>query len=83
MTAHASNLRLLVQGMTADQFMVHASSGQRRPPMPWFNVRDMTDDDVKAIYAHLKHLGPGGKPAPTYLPPGQEPKGPFILFPAE
>ena len=82
-TTYASNLRLLVQNMTADQFMVHARSDQRRPPMPWFNVRDMTDDDVKAIYAYLKHLGPGGKPAPAYLPPGQEPKGPFILFPAE
>jgi hypothetical protein len=69
--------------MTADQFMAHARSDQRRPPMPWFNVRDMTDDDVKAIYTYLKHLGPGGKPAPAYLPPGQEPKGPFILFPAE
>ena len=82
-TTYASNLRLLVQNMTADQFMAHARSDQRRPPMPWFNVRDMTDDDVKAIYPYLKHLGPGGQPAPAYLPPGQEPKGPFILFPAE
>jgi mono/diheme cytochrome c family protein len=82
-TTYASNLRLLVQSMTADQFMNHARSDQRRPPMPWFNVRDMTEDDVKAIYAYLKHLGPGGKPAPAYLPPGQEPKGPFISFPAE
>ena len=82
-TTYASNLRLLVQNMTADQFMAHVRSDQRRPPMPWFNVRDMTDDDVKAIYAYLKHLWPGGKPAPAYLPPGQEPKGPFILFPAE
>ena len=82
-TTYASNLRLLVQNMTADQFMAHVRSDQRRPPMPWFNVRDMTDADVKAIYAYLKHLGPGGKAAPAYLPPGQEPKGPFILFPAE
>jgi mono/diheme cytochrome c family protein len=82
-TTYASNLRLLVQNMTEDQFLNHARSDQGRPPMPWFNVRDMTDDDVKAIYAYIKHLGPGGKPAPTYLPPGQEPKGPFIMFPAD
>jgi mono/diheme cytochrome c family protein len=82
-TTYASNLRLLVQSMTADQFVAHARSDQRRPPMPWFNVRDMKDDDVKAIHAYLRHLGPAGKPAPAYLPPGQEPKGPFILFPAE
>jgi mono/diheme cytochrome c family protein len=82
-TTYASNLRLLVQTMTADQFVKHARSDQRRPPMPWFNVRDMSDDDVKAIYAYIKHLGPGGKAAPAYLPPAQEPKGPFIQFPAE
>jgi mono/diheme cytochrome c family protein len=82
-TTYASNLRLLVQNMTADQFVAHARSDQRRPPMPWFNVRDMKDDDVKAVHAYLRHLGPAGKPAPAYLPPGQDPKGPFILFPAE
>jgi mono/diheme cytochrome c family protein len=81
-TTYPSNLRLLVQGMTADQFMKHARSDARRPPMPWFTVRDMTDGDVKAIYAYLKHLGPAGKPAPAYLPPGRTPEGPFVRFPA-
>jgi mono/diheme cytochrome c family protein len=82
-TTYASNLRLLAQTMTEDRFMKRARSEQLRPPMPWFNVRDMTDEDVKAIYAYIKHLGPGGKAAPAYLPPGQEPKGPFIQFPTE
>jgi hypothetical protein len=50
--------------------------------MPWFNLRDMRDADVKAIFAYLKHLGPAGEPAPAYLPPGQEPNGPFVTFPA-
>jgi len=80
-TTYASNLRLLAAGMTEDAFMKHARSPDRRPPMPWFAVRDMTDGDVKAIYAYLKHLGPGGKPAPAYLPPGQEPTGPAVVFP--
>jgi mono/diheme cytochrome c family protein len=81
-TTYPSNLRLLVQNMTADQFMTHARSPQRRPPMPWFALRDMTDADVKAIYAFLKHLGPAGKPAPAYLPPGQQAQGPVVVFPA-
>jgi mono/diheme cytochrome c family protein len=81
-TTYASNLRLLAQTMTADRFMTHARSPERRPPMPWFAMRDMTDADVKAIYAFLKHLGPGGKPAPAYLPPGQQAKGPVVVFPA-
>ncbi|MGV8940329.1 MAG: c-type cytochrome [Lysobacter sp.] len=80
-TTYPPNLRLRVQDLTADQFLVLARS-ELRPPMPWFNLRDMTDRDVKAIYAYLKHLGPAGKPAPPYLPPGKTPAGPFVQFPA-
>lgn len=80
-TTYASNLRLLAKGMTADQFMKLARS-PLRPPMPWFNLRDMRDKDVKAIYAYLKHLGPAGKPAPAYVHPDKKPKGPFVQFPA-
>ena len=80
-TTYAPNLRLSVKDMTADQFVERARS-PLRPPMPWFNLRDMRDGDVKAIYAYLKHLGPAGEPAPAYLPPDQEPKGPYVTFPA-
>ncbi len=52
-----------------------------RPPMPWFNLRAMSDEDLKAIYAYLKHLGPAGQPAPQYVPPSQTPRGPFVQFP--
>ena len=80
-TTYASNLRLLVKDMSADQFVKFARS-EFRPPMPWFNLRDMTDRDVKAIYAYLKHLGPAGQPAPQYLPVDKTPAGPFVQFPA-
>jgi mono/diheme cytochrome c family protein len=79
-TTYPSNLRLLVKEMTADQFMQHARR-ELRPPMPWFNLRDMSDRDVKAIHAYLKHLGPAGQPAPLYVPPDQTPSGPFVQFP--
>jgi mono/diheme cytochrome c family protein len=80
-TTYATNLRLAVKDMTAEQFVERARSSLR-PPMPWFNLRDMRDADVKAIFAYLKHLGPAGEPAPAYLPPGQEPNGAFVTFPA-
>jgi mono/diheme cytochrome c family protein len=79
-TTYAPNLRLSAKDTTADEFVALARS-PLRPPMPFFNLRVMTDADVKAIYAFLKHLGPAGKPAPAYLPPGQEPAGPYIQFP--
>ena len=34
-----------------------------------------------ALYRFVKQLGPEGVAAPAYLPPGQEAKGPFVLFP--
>jgi mono/diheme cytochrome c family protein len=79
-TTYPSNLRLLVKEMTADQFMQHARR-ELRPPMPWFNLRDMSDRDLKAIHAYVKHLGPAGHPAPQYVPPDQTPSGPFVQFP--
>ena len=28
------------------------------PPMPWFNLKDLTDADLKAIWAYLQSLPP-------------------------
>jgi mono/diheme cytochrome c family protein len=78
-TTYASNLRLVAHGMTEDQWLVHARA-QWRPPMPWFAVRDMRDDDVRAIYRYLRHLGPAGSPAPVALPPGQQAPLPHFAF---
>jgi len=80
-TTYATNLRLFMQGMTRDQWVAHAKTMQPRPPMPWFNVRAMTEQDLGAIYAYLRYLGPAGTPAPDYVPPGQKPKGPAVRFP--
>jgi mono/diheme cytochrome c family protein len=80
-TTYAANLRLSAAERTADEF-VALSRSPLRPPMPFFNLRRMTDADVKAIYAYLRHLGPAGQAAPAYVPPDREPAGPFVLFPA-
>jgi mono/diheme cytochrome c family protein len=80
-TTYASNLRLAVKDMTAEQFIARARS-PLRPPMPWFNLVAMRDGDVKAIYAYLKHLGPAGEPAPEFLSPDRTPTGPVVSFPA-
>jgi len=81
-TTYPSNLRLVAQKMTEAQFVARARSSELRPPMPWFNVRDMSDGDVRAIYRYLKFAGPAGEPAPAYVPPDKEPAPPFVQFPA-
>ena len=81
-TTYAPNLRLLADGMTEAQWITMARSLKARPPMPWFNLNLMKENDLKALYAYLRHLGPAGTAAPAYLPPGQEPPPPFATFPA-
>jgi hypothetical protein len=49
--------------------------------MPWFNLPDLSDADLTAIYRCLRHLGPQGAPAPAYVSPNQEPRGPYVQFP--
>lgn len=46
--------------------------GQGRPimpPMPWFAVKGLTDDDLSAVFAYLKSLPPVKNQVPAPLPP--------------
>ena len=49
--------------------------------MPAVNVRQMTDQDLKAVYRYVKSLGPAGNEAPAYVPPDKTPNPPFVQFP--
>ena len=44
------------------------------PPMPWYWYRDMTDDDLKAVFAYLQSLPPINNPIPDPLPPDKIPQ---------
>ena len=43
------------------------------PPMPWQNIREATDDDLKAIFAYLKTIPPIKNNPPEYQPPAGVP----------
>jgi mono/diheme cytochrome c family protein len=78
-TTYASNLRLTVQGMTEADWLVFARS-PRRPPMPWFSLRDMSDADLRDIYRFIKSLGTAGDRTPAALAPGEAPSTPYFVF---
>ena len=80
-TTYPANLRLAMQKLTEDQWVKLAHTAEFRPPMPWFVLHDMTTQDLRAIYRFTRYLGPAGEPAPAFVPPGEEPKGPYVLFP--
>lgn len=39
------------------------------PPMPWPNIAQLTDDDLKAMYAYLRTIPPIANLVPSYQPP--------------
>jgi len=80
-TTYASNLRLLVASLTEEQWVAMAKGLRSRPPMPWFNLNQMKEEDLRALYRFIRSLGPGGSPAPAYVPPEKEPPPPYALFP--
>ncbi|HZP39353.1 MAG TPA: c-type cytochrome [Methylomirabilota bacterium] len=81
-TTYAINLRLHMNGMTEQQWITAARTVRARPPMPWFALRDMSDEDLRAIYRFVRSLGPRGGPAPAYVPPDRTPPAPYVQFPA-
>ena len=80
-TTYASNLRLFMQNLNEQQWVNLARTVEYRPPMPWFSLRAMSNQDLRALYRYVRHLGPAGQPAPAYVPPGEVPKGPHVTFP--
>ena len=81
-TTYPANLRLYMQGLSEDEWVKKAKALVTRPPMPWFALRDMSSDDLRALYRYVRHLGPAGEPAPAYVPPGKAALTPVVLFPA-
>jgi len=80
-TTYASNLRINVHAMSEDEWVKYIKTLKARPPMPWWSTRETTEEDLRAMHAYIKSLGPAGAPAPAYLPPDQAPKPPYIQYP--
>ncbi len=81
-TTYPINLRLYMNGLSEPQWLTLARTLRSRPPMPWFALRDMSDDDLRAIYQFVRSLPPRGDPAPAYVPPDRVPPMPYVQFPA-
>ncbi len=65
---------------TEEQFKIAITKGKFKgiegsrdllPPMPWFNLTNMKDDDIKAVFAYLKSLPPVKNVVPAAIPPGE------------
>jgi cytochrome c553 len=63
-------------GWTADQFIKTMRTGKHLgvgrpilPPMPWYDVAVLTDQDLKALFAYLKSLKPVRNQVPHPMAP--------------
>lgn len=80
-TTYPANLRLIAKEKgSEDAFLQYAKTFQARPPMPFFNVHAMDESDLRSLYQYIVSLGEAGEKVPDYLPPGQEPKTPYIVI---
>jgi len=77
--SYPANLRLTVQSMTEAEWLRFARI-ERLPPMPWFALRDMSDDDLRALYRFIRTLGPKGDRMPAAVAPNGNVATPFIQF---
>jgi mono/diheme cytochrome c family protein len=76
-TTYPANLRMTVSKMSEDQWLTYARR-EVRPPMPWFALRDMSDADLRTVYRFINALGPRGRDAPSYVPPGGVVTTPYV-----
>jgi mono/diheme cytochrome c family protein len=81
-TTYAPNLRLTLSKMSEDEWVKYAKGLKTRPPMPWFNLNQWADSDLRAFYQYVKQLGPVGDPVPAaYVPPDRKAPQPYIQWP--
>ncbi len=78
-TTYPVNLRLYVRDMSESQWLTRMRKPMG-PPMPWFNLRDMPDQDLVALYRFIRALGPAGEAAPLAAAPGVAVNTPYIEF---
>lgn len=82
-TTYAPNLRATAARMTETQWLRFVKDLKTRPPMPWFNLAQWRDSDIKALYHYIRQLGPvGDATTKAALPPDQPPPVPYIKWPA-
>ena len=76
---YASNLTLFAFIRDEDSFVQDMKDlPETLPPMPWYNVRAIQENDLRSLYRYLISLGDSGKPVPPAS--HEKPKTPYITI---
>jgi mono/diheme cytochrome c family protein len=77
-TTYPPNLREYFGKLTEDEWVARAKTVQTRPPMAWWVLNALTEEDARAVYRYISSLGAVANEVPGYLPPGQVPPLPYL-----
>ena len=64
---------LFLKILHTGKFMGIESGRPIMPPMPWQSIGQMSDEDLKAIFAYLRTIKPIRNTVPSYIPPNEIP----------
>jgi hypothetical protein len=62
-----------IQSMRTGKHQGQPNGRDILPPMPWQSIKEMTDDDLKAVWAFLRSIPPVKNQAPLPVPPSTTP----------
>jgi mono/diheme cytochrome c family protein len=77
-TTYPANLREYFNKLTENEWVERAKTVQTRPPMPWWALNSLTEEDARALYRYVTSLESVANAVPIYLPPGQRPEGKYV-----
>lgn len=80
-TTYPINIREYIGNLSEAEWINKAKTLKAKPPMPWWALNEMTEEDLGAIYQYVSSLGSVKNTVPDYLPPSEEPKTPYIQWP--
>lgn len=80
-TTYPINLREYIGNLSESEWVATAKELKTRPPMPWWILNTMTEDDLRAVYQYVKSLGSVKNTVPSFVPPEEEPNPPYIQWP--
>jgi hypothetical protein len=80
-TVYPTNLRLLLNSMSEEEWLVLARQMRKDSPMAWVMLPETSEQDLRAVYRFVKYLGPKGTPTLARLPAGVTPTTPYVEYP--
>ena len=80
-TSYPTNLRLLLNNMSEEDWLVLTKQMREDSPMSWVMLSKTPEQDLRAIYKFVKYLGLKGTPALPRLAAGVLPTTQYVDYP--